>query len=640
MDVTEVKRRLRLGPLAVILAAALAHGLLYVFLVPPWQHYDEPTHFEYAWLMANRPGWPQVGDFDQDMRRQVASSMLENGFFHDLSFRPDLTATKEPIWLGISQLHHAPLYYLVASLPLRLMRGADMALQLRAVRLVSLLMLLATIVAAWQIARLLLASTHPLRWLVPASVALLPGFVDLMTAANNDAGAVMAFSFFLWACLRLVLLPVGPGNLLLAGALAFVCYQTKSTVVAAVPLLGLAVALGLLRGRWRRLLWAGGLLAVLAAAAFGLMWGDAAFWYRDTVQTTPTRVQAPQSPVGEQALHLDIVPGSVAPKVFQLMPSADAVRLRGTTVTLGAWIWATEPARITTLRLYDPGRLDLSAQADVGTAPQFYTLVATLPGDASRPRIVLEPTRQPAKALTVYYDGLVLTEGRLPANAPPQFAASDASAGTWGGQPFVNVLRNGSAEAAWVSVHPRANGLMDRVFQLYVPPTLVLNAPLDWPATGRYFNATAANLVRTFWAKFGWGNVPLLGQRPYAFLAVLTALGLAAAAWSLLRARRRAPWDAMALLGFALAAVWGQAMVRGLYSLMTSVFVPGARYAYPVIVPTLLVLDVGWWQVLGAASRLVRWSQRLVCAAFVAAFLALDVYALISLVTFYAARSG
>jgi len=45
-------------PERFILVLALANGLLYLVLVPPWQHYDEPTHFEYAWLRLwciNRP---------------------------------------------------------------------------------------------------------------------------------------------------------------------------------------------------------------------------------------------------------------------------------------------------------------------------------------------------------------------------------------------------------------------------------------------------------------------------------------------------------------------------------------------------------------------------------------------------------
>ena len=33
--------------LVLLLLVGLVHGLIYVFLVPPWQHYDEFNHFQY-----------------------------------------------------------------------------------------------------------------------------------------------------------------------------------------------------------------------------------------------------------------------------------------------------------------------------------------------------------------------------------------------------------------------------------------------------------------------------------------------------------------------------------------------------------------------------------------------------------------
>src|SRR5215211_3224079 len=68
----------------LLLLIALAQGLLYLALMPPWQHYDEPTHFEYAWLIANREQLPRYPDTDPVMRREVAASMLEHGFFRYL----------------------------------------------------------------------------------------------------------------------------------------------------------------------------------------------------------------------------------------------------------------------------------------------------------------------------------------------------------------------------------------------------------------------------------------------------------------------------------------------------------------------------------------------------------------------------
>ncbi len=76
--------------LIIVLLVGLLDGLIFVLLMPPWQHYDEPNHFEYAWLIANRGKLPQMGDYDQEMRRQTAVSMIAHNFFKGMDFLPDL----------------------------------------------------------------------------------------------------------------------------------------------------------------------------------------------------------------------------------------------------------------------------------------------------------------------------------------------------------------------------------------------------------------------------------------------------------------------------------------------------------------------------------------------------------------------
>ena len=93
----------KVGAIYLIMLAGLIHGLLYVFLLPPWQHYDEPGHFEYAWLLANRLGLPSPGKYDQSMRREVAASMVEHAFFKYLDIRPNLLDQNTPVWIGSSQ---------------------------------------------------------------------------------------------------------------------------------------------------------------------------------------------------------------------------------------------------------------------------------------------------------------------------------------------------------------------------------------------------------------------------------------------------------------------------------------------------------------------------------------------------------
>jgi hypothetical protein len=97
----------------------------------------------------------------------------------------------------------------------------------------------------------------------------------------------------------------------------------------------------------------------------------------------------------------------------------------------------------------------------------------------------------------------------------------------------------------------------------------------------------------------------------------------------------------MALLWLALAgmAIWGTVLVRGLLSSLDPVpYIPTARYAYPVIIPTLLLLVAGWsyWpgrrlarnQALRALRPLVFWLG----------FLSLDIAAVTTISVFYSGR--
>jgi hypothetical protein len=284
----------------LILVLGLLHGLLYVFLVPPWQHYDEPTHFEYAWLIANRPGLPERGEFDQPMRRAVAASMIEHNFFRGMGFLPDLNVNNEAVWIGISQVGDPPFYYLLVSVPLRILSGWDVTWQLYVARFVSLGLYLASIMAAWGLMKELTPEGHTFRWLVPISMALLPGYTDLMTAVNNDVGAALFFSLFLWGSVRLLRHGFSCRRFFSVGIFALLCLWTKETVFLALPLLGLVLFLVLFRNRWRWVPWVLliAFLLVVLVSVFSL--DEPLFWYRSraTLQEKTTRALYTQAPLG------------------------------------------------------------------------------------------------------------------------------------------------------------------------------------------------------------------------------------------------------------------------------------------------------------------------------------------------------
>jgi len=568
----------------LILGLALLHGLLYLVMVPPWQHYDEAGHFEYAWLIANRGQLPQPGDYDQAMRREVASSMLEHDYFRDTSFRPNLLSSDEPIWIAIPQLEHPPLYYILLALPLRIFRHADVTLQLYVARSVSLILYLLSVWIAFRLVGDLVAPGSPLRWVVPGMMVLLPAYTDLMTAVNNDVGATVVFSLFLWGAARTILRGVSWWRLVWVLGTAVLNAWIKNTASVAVLLAPLALVLALMRGRQSLWMWGGIAVGgmVLALAAFS--WGDAALWYRGTDQNGTICQRVKEAPLGQQALAVETAVEKPERQVSQPLLQEDVKSLQGQIVTLGAWMWATQPLRVRSPMLYD-GRQATWEAVEVGTTPAFQVITTTVAADAEQIEVILRPLldRSQDGMITVYYDGVVLVEGEWPLDRLPAFDDPEGREGTWEGRFFVNRVRNGSAERAWPRVRPWVEGLQKYV---RLSPTQILASLLDWQRTASVYPLALQHLLYTFWARFGWSQVKM-GEFWFwtcSGWTALAAFGAVGSSWTRLRGwLGKGQWEKLNLfifLSISLVIVWLIAILR-LHPFTG--YVSPARYTYPVI---------------------------------------------------------
>jgi hypothetical protein len=620
-------------PEKVVLLLALVVGALYLALVPPWQHYDEPTHFEYAWLMANRPGMPKQGDFDQAMRREVAASMVEHEFYRGMGYGPNLLSKRTGI--GYSELRHPPFYYLLISLPLRLIRHASITLQLYVGRGVSLLLFILNIWLASQMVRDLTPQRHVLRWAVPGMMALLPGYIDLMTAINNDVGSTVLFSLFLWGAVRLILRGVTVLHLIWVTSAAALCVWTKNTGAVAVPLLPLAIVLALAHGRWRRIWWIGivAIGAILLPLTFS--WGDAAFWYRGqgVAQKSSIRQEIGKSPLGKHALTIVATPEEPTRQVLQFLPQEKIEGLQGQSVTLGAWMWADQSVEIRSPMLCDGWRRCIWQTVDLTTEPTFYAITGTVSTDADRVEVNLRPWAGEGggKPVTVYYDGLVLVEEKRALDTVPTLDDHRAQRGVWEERSFVNCLRNGSAEASWPWVRPWAERALGKFMPWPNSPSLFLGSILDWKRTSWVYRSAGLSLLKTFWARFGWAHVSV-DSSWYWGVGIATALGVLGAlvhwargSWS----DHSLPWKrSMVYLTVAALIVWGNAFTRP-HPVMGKPVIPVARYAFPAIIPTALALMGGW---LSWGDRPMK---RKIALGMLAILMTLSVVSLVTIVNFY-----
>jgi hypothetical protein len=621
--------------LGALLLIGLLHGLLFVFLVPPWQHYDEPTQFEYAWLVANRTSWPQPGDFDAEMRRQVLASMIENNFFRG-SDPPSILSVSEPVWIGISQLGDSPVYYFLDSLPLRLIKFTDIRFQLYIARLGSVIFLLIAVFACWgAMGEIAPNPDHPLRWMVPTSLVLLPGFVDLMTSVNNDVGAIAFFTLFLWGCLRTMKRGLNLINLFWVLLTAALCISTKNTVFIAIPLTFLAILFSVFHGPRRKFAWAFLGIIVLMGLTLSFTWDEnPARFYESNDFSFPTRVADSQAPLGNYIFTLILSKNKDNSAIRQPILPLLYSGLKGRKVTLGVWMWSDHPIQIYLPQMTsNNSRIGSPVPVSLNVNPQFFTYTLTIPKGTDQLWLEVIPYPQDVGSKTsVYFDGLTLAAGQYDANAVPLFSDSFGDSGVWGGKKFNNMIANSSAEMGWPGFTPWISAIIKTYFRI-VPNSLW--AGLDWVWAKPYFEGATGILFRTFWAKFGWGNVPLLGKYKYLTLFGISIIGLIGSILYFWKTKRELDKGISLFLLVSLFGVLGITYAKGLGSIFSHTQFPVARYAYPAILPILIILNAGWLGIWKYGLSNIGIPKKFFYTIFILLFLCLDFFSLWSLVKFY-----
>jgi hypothetical protein len=243
----------------------------------------------------------------------------------------------------------------------------------------------------------------------------------------------------------------------------------------------------------------------------------------------------------------------------------------------------------------------------------------------------------PAKvdqAATVYYDGILLVEGDRSKDSTPILNDPNGKSGAWGDHEFTNLIRNASAEKPGLNIR----SWVDTYIGTRIPgrPSQILGIFLDPEPILSYYNETVNFIFQTFWARFGWARVFLIERRTYTILGLCTLAGILGAALAFWRNRRDIRWDILLFLGLALVSVWGANFLRGLPTLIRGAsFMGPARYAYPVIIPTMLLLDIGWLELINRIEQKFRIPQRYPLLGLIFFFVLLNVLSVYSIYVYY-----
>jgi len=644
--------------ITIILLLGLLNGLLYVFVVPPWQHYDEAGHFEYSFFIAKHLRRPGLQETDMDQRLALLTALYDANFYK-AEQPPNMSEAAQPYWVG--QFVDPPLYYFLAAIPLRLMQDLPINTQIYAGRIVSILFLLLTIWSAYLLVKVITPQGHALQWMVPLFIALLPGLVEFMSSFTNHSAVIGIFSFWLAITTQLVkngfrwktfMILVG---ILIAGVL------TQTVFYIALPLSLFALIMAVLPAPKRGLPFVVGFSGLLVLGLVAFEWTDAAFWLRRTYQLSPPRVPAETSSIPSYHVlqgipERDDMWGVQDPTwhsgFFQLIPAQIGTDLRGKTVTLGAWMWSSA----NDIGAYSPGINALYIHEDqwagfkpvrLSQTPVFVTTTVQVPENLHRLQFWIRTTSSDDIEARIYTTGVVMVEGEWSSESAPVFFDKNGKHGEWGGSPFTNLIRNSQMRQAWPYPRPRLLKVVLEEISSVNPTTYssFLALFLDPQGTFWYLKIVATAGFETFWARFGWASVYLstdILPRPYLGLLIVTVSGFVGVFFT--QHSLTSDKHLKSYLFLVMLAVTLQAYLYGAYTMGGGMrfyaYIPLARYFFPAILVFSLILVSGWNNVFTIAQKYLKFPKYITDGIFVAFFIALNIYSIYSILTYFSAYSA
>jgi hypothetical protein len=631
--VTDEKNRLM-----VILIVGLIHGLIYVFLTPPWWHHDEAGHFQVARFITDSERYPKLGEYDEVLQEELKLSFDKYDILENMGYSLDSVGELPPIVLKL-QTDDPPLYYMLASLPLKLLQSTNLATQNRALRILSLGFFLLTLWASWGLAGELFGMSHPLRSISVFFLALLPGFLNEMTAIGNTPLGTFLFAFFLLNGVRLLKHGFSWKIIFFFGASAIASFYANNLVWVSIVILTALVFLFLLFSKQRKWVpWILTSFVLIVAVIFIFEWGDARYWYSNVPREPQARQLNEKSPFGDYALQ---IPGNEI--IRQRIPMEFLKPLRSKTATLGFWAWSSSPVEINAPQLMSSSEKSYVSSSEkkisLGLTPNFYSIQIDIPYDIRHGWLFIRHAAN--QEIDIYFDQIVLADGMWD-EGMPQFDDSTCHTGLWQGDKFENLIRNSSFEKSWFNISALAwEKLLYRFPGYFSTPALV--TLMDWESSGWYLKQTYVVFNETFWGKFGPSTLPMLGA-PYIYqllrsILLLGLIGILIFIWQNFKILDK---RLLFILGLSTVIIWGQALLRGAGTLewKTSILITWARYALPAFVPTAMILSAGWFSLTSIFLKGTRIRKtRTFWIIFLALLISIDILAIFAMQLFFYLRA-
>ena len=189
--------------LVCLLVLFVCRATLASAIVQPWQGPDEPTHFVLAQLLAKPDGHTEAADLAA--QREVLASMARHRWWEPYGGRspepPPTRFAPDVPRLG-GGTYSEPLYYGLSAAVLRVTQPEGLESAYRRLRVLSIVLSVATLALAWAGTRLLFGPAVALG--ASTVAALHPQFVLTAIAVNPDALANLVGAFMWWQVARVV----------------------------------------------------------------------------------------------------------------------------------------------------------------------------------------------------------------------------------------------------------------------------------------------------------------------------------------------------------------------------------------------------------------------------------------------------
>lgn len=626
--------------ISALLLVALVRGLVYIVMVPPWEHYDEPTHFEYAALINLLGHRPSPEEVDRDLRFAIARSAAIHTPWRLKEIPVDTGDNPLPD-IGITQVAHPPLYYMLASIPLRFTAAFPLEVQLYSMRAFSLLLYLIALALTVVLSVILLPDAAALRIAALSVVVAVPPFTRLMTAASNDSLVVLVGVLLLLIAILIVQQGWNWKSLLLlliGFALPFVTKRTIF-VLSLVPLLAFVLVVPKL---WRRRIFYSALgCMLLGLLVLYMMPHGASYWFNKVsgrlIRTTTEIVHT-----GKRAVILSADNPDDKFGFAQTLSPLDVVRLPREELTVGIWVRSLSgEATVTGPRVTGTEKIDIPS-FEVGEEWQFIWYRVRMKRQLD---IVEIRFPAPSEGTIIYDDAVAVFGDYRKATAPP--VPLDKETLEWDGAILRNYFANASFEEQ-VPILTAPKPLLSRIEKILPFGTidLLMSSMGDRDFIISVYPLSAAFLFKSFWLILDSGMSP---ESVNFWMTIIMSLALASLlGWAWMSIRHVMPriltrivepssfsehqtmlWD---LVWCAVCMAWGVAMIRTHMQPPWPAYeytFPIGRYVYATLIPTVFLMIMG----LGLLVP-KRWHVWL-CVGLVVCFFSYDLYAIANKVWYH-----